>query len=658
MSLVTSLVAATLVAFHSTGVAAPAKKPLKVFILAGQSNMEGHAKVSTFDHLAKDPVTAPILAEMRNADGTPRVCEKVWISYSHGNAHGEPSGEVRGRLTTNYGANPPRNADDQKIGPEFTFGIYMQELLDEPILLVKTAWGGKSLNTDFRSPSAGPYEFSRAQLDRYAKQGKDLEAIRAEKAAASGRYYRLMIGHVRKVLTEIDEICPDYDPAVGHELAGFVWFQGWNDLCDHDTYPDGDKPGGFDEYGRLLAQFIGDVRKDLAAPRLPFVIGVMGVDGVQQDSVRQTRFRQAMAAPANRPEFKGNVANVLTEKYWDDQLGELVSRWAKVEGRAAALNKDRSLDPAQRTAALEEYKAELYTAEELQLKEAGASDRSYHYLGSAKILAQIGKAFAETMVELIQRPTAAPRVRETTRYGSKCLELEIGEGRGFVILPTEPAADGSKPWVWYAPSYWSRYPGERMTWLFSRLLKQGYHVCGTDVGDSFGSPRSRAIYSRFYDHVVGTHGLSSMVCLLPQSRGGLMWYNWAVENPEKVACIGGIYPVCDLTSYPGLRATAVAYGLTEAELTGRLALHNPVDRLMPLANARVPVLHLHGDTDTVVPLETNSGVLLERYRLLGGPGQLVVIEGKGHAELPEFFESEKLLEFFLEHGKVTASRGK
>src|SRR5947209_19337647 len=57
-----------------------AAKPLKVFILAGQSNMQGHVNVKTFDGMADDPKTAAILKEMRNSDGTPRVCENVWIS--------------------------------------------------------------------------------------------------------------------------------------------------------------------------------------------------------------------------------------------------------------------------------------------------------------------------------------------------------------------------------------------------------------------------------------------------------------------------------------------------------------------------------------------------------------------------------------------------
>ena len=97
-----------------------AKEPLKVFILAGQSNMQGHAELSTFDHVGMDPRTAPILKEMRNADGTPRICENVWIS-SIGNGGTEE--EYHGQLTAGYGA----KGRGTKIGPEFTFGIYMQK---------------------------------------------------------------------------------------------------------------------------------------------------------------------------------------------------------------------------------------------------------------------------------------------------------------------------------------------------------------------------------------------------------------------------------------------------------------------------------------------------------------------------------------------------
>lgn len=352
------------------------RKPLKIFILAGQSNMEGHVQESTFDYMASDPLTAAILKEMRNADGTARVCEQVWISFLHGGKGGEEGGEKHGRLTVGYGA---QNAPN-KIGPEFTFGIYMQKRLAEPILLIKTAWGGKSLNTDFRPPGAGPYELNQSQLDLYKKQGKDIDKIKAEKAAASGRFYKLMIDHVRKVTADLKQVYPDYDARQGHELAGFVWFQGWNDLVDSHTYPERTKPGGYDVYSTLLAQFIRDVRKDLAAPRLPFVIGVIGVGGPQETPKQTTYLRQAMSAPANLPEFKGTVANVLTEKFWDAKLEELV-------GRRSSRNKDG--------------KPPVFTAEELKML-AGASNQGYHYLGAAKIMAPIGKAFADAMGDMIR----------------------------------------------------------------------------------------------------------------------------------------------------------------------------------------------------------------------------------------------------------------
>jgi alpha-galactosidase len=153
-------------------------KPLKVFILAGQSNMQGHVNVSTFDSMADDPKTAPILKEMRNADGTPRVCDKVWIS-SIGCA-GDDTTEQTGKVTAGFGASA------NEIGPEFTFGIYTETLLKEPILIIKTSWGGKSLHTDFRPPSAGPYVWSDFELARCKGRGDNMEKDKADKVKATG----------------------------------------------------------------------------------------------------------------------------------------------------------------------------------------------------------------------------------------------------------------------------------------------------------------------------------------------------------------------------------------------------------------------------------------------------------------------------------------
>ena len=115
-------------------------KKLKVFILAGQSNMEGHARIETFDYIGDDPATAPLLKQMRSADGKPTVCEKVWISYFTG--IGEDNGEGFGKLTAGYGSRDNPAEDGGKIGPEFTFGLTMDAALDEPVLIIKTAWGG------------------------------------------------------------------------------------------------------------------------------------------------------------------------------------------------------------------------------------------------------------------------------------------------------------------------------------------------------------------------------------------------------------------------------------------------------------------------------------------------------------------------------------
>ncbi len=377
-----------------------AKEPLKVFILVGQSNMQGHAEVSTFDHVGMDPLTAPILKEMRSADGTPRTCDDVWIS-SIGNDGSEM--EYHGKLTAGYGAKGRGN----KIGPEFTFGIYMQKQLDEPILIIKTAWGGKSLHTDFRPPSSGPYEFNESQLDSLNKQGKDIDQAKADRAKASGHYYRLMLEHVNKVLEDIKRVCPAYDMEAGYELAGFVWFQGWNDMVGRDVYPYRDKAGGYDLYSTLMAQFIRDVRKDLSAPQLPFVIGVMGVGGPvdkygsdqqRYKSVHQN-FRDAMAAPASLPDFNGNVRAVLTENYWDAELDELKARGSKLKTKAQELSKDKNLNREQRDAALAEFRNELYTPRELEVLK-GSSNAAYHYNGSAKIMAQIGRGFAEAIADM------------------------------------------------------------------------------------------------------------------------------------------------------------------------------------------------------------------------------------------------------------------
>jgi len=388
---------------------APTQGHLQIYVLVGQSNMQGHAKVHTFEYLGEDPATAPLLASMRDPDGAPRALEDVRIAYLTA-GRGEDE-EVSGPLSAGYGARRDPQRSDDKIGPEFTFGIRMAELHDGPVLLIKCAWGGKSLHTDFRPPSAGAYAFSQQQLAQMKARGKDLDQALADKRSATGRYYRSTVAYVQKVLANLSDYHPGYRKSAGYTLSGFVWFQGWNDMVDRGTYPDRERPGGYNRYSDCMTHFIDDMRKDLRAPELPFVIGVMGVGGPikpgQKRAVHQN-FRDAMAAPAGQRAFAGNVVAVQTAPFWSEELEEIGGRISKVNQMAKMLrtnhkrgpNADGNMDKAAQRAYLAKYRAEIVGAQDDATYKQGASNGGYHYLGCAKTMAQIGVAFADAVYGL------------------------------------------------------------------------------------------------------------------------------------------------------------------------------------------------------------------------------------------------------------------
>jgi hypothetical protein len=390
-----SLFAALLLASLTSLSAADPAKPMKVFILAGQSNMEGHASVQTFDYIGDDPATAPLLQQMRGAGGQPRVCDHVWISYFTGN--GETNGEGLGKLTAGYGSRNNPAQDGGMIGPEFTFGLTLDHALKEPVLIIKTAWGGKSLYYDFRPPSAG----------LYPRTAKDIEKNQNPEAQ-SGQYYRLMIEHVKRVLGDLPRVCPAYNPKQGFEIAGFVWLQGWNDMVNRDVYPEhpkDPKQPRYADYSLLLGDLIRDVRKDVKAPKMPFVIGVMGIEGVKPNP-NIAAFREAMAAPAALPEFKGNVIALQTAPFWDERLGVIDGKHQELRQMGYLLkskdknhaNADGSMTEQQQRDYLKQYEAKLISPEEAALWKRGASNGGYHYLGCAKTFALMGKAFAEALL--------------------------------------------------------------------------------------------------------------------------------------------------------------------------------------------------------------------------------------------------------------------
>ena len=214
----------------------------------------------------------------------------------------------------------------------------------------------------------------------------------------------------------------------------------------------------------------------------------------------------------------------------------------------------------------------------------------------------------------------------------------------FLIIPEKKI--NPMPWVWYAPTL-KNLPGREEVWMFERFLEEGIAIAGIDVGESYGSPKGTETYGDFYQYLTADRGLSQEPVLLARSRGGLMLYNWAVINPAKVKAIAGIYPVCNLISYPGLERAKSAYGLTSEEMREKLPLINPIDRLSKLADHRVPILHLHGDQDSVVPLESNSAIVQQRYQELGAEAKIKLMVGQGHNMWSGWFQDETLTEFII-----------
>ncbi|WP_395740457.1 alpha/beta hydrolase family protein [Prosthecobacter sp.] len=224
--------------------------------------------------------------------------------------------------------------------------------------------------------------------------------------------------------------------------------------------------------------------------------------------------------------------------------------------------------------------------------------------------------------------------------------FEVGGHKAF--LYAAPKAGAGRPWVWYAPTLGGvSLFGRKM--YYETFMKAGISIAGYDLGEVRGAPGSTAKFTQFYDEMV-KRGYSAKPILLGQSRGGMMTLAWAFRNPEKVRAWAGIYPVCNLESWPLKNSkpqTLADYGMTEAELTAKLKEFNPVDNLQGLLANKVPMFSVHGDSDVVVPYELNTGLLKERYAAGGGQIEVKVIPGEGHKVGPSFFECRELVDFVL-----------
>lgn len=366
--------------------------PLKVYILAGQSNMQGSAHKRTFEVIGDDPETSYLLEKILDEDGKPVVCENAYITYSTNLQQSDTI--LSGRVEVGYGF------DHERIGPEYTFGLFMDDAHEAPILLIKSAWGGKSLAVDFRPPSAGPYEPSKAEMERGKIPGEE----------EVGLYYRKMFQHITETLRDpesIKKIVPGYNEQQGYELAGFVWFQGWNDMVNRHH---------IEQYTNNMINFITDVRKELNVPRLPFIVGILGVYGTNPDSrrfdkqlpvsdFRKTQFAAVEQYDQKAPAmFRGNVKAVdsgplyeleLSDIYWKRRLTDKW-KWDLSNGKMT----EREVQEQQQRYGIKDLEL---TPLEQSVWDREASNAEYHYLGSSKTFVRFGKALAETMLKMEQK---------------------------------------------------------------------------------------------------------------------------------------------------------------------------------------------------------------------------------------------------------------
>jgi len=535
------------------------RKPLKVYILAGQSNMQSQSTYNVISKGLKDsPETKYLHDKLFDENGVIRVTENIYrASVGEGMFWGDreerkakgiegqsifPEGGYR--LDGNnrndpesFGPKLPLGYQHDRFGPELTFGVTMYEKHQQPILIIKTAWGGKSLYEDFRPPTGKSWEPPKDSPDhpdnrpaphpipKYFSLPKDFEkptrgknmqicqgwpldemngvspiyvqsvypktkkgdltdiplqegdlilglngeglhgnavtrwrdmwfnkvregdwmlkitllrdgkietvsvdvarsleggraalpAYVTEKKAErekllkdGGEYYHRMLERIRYVLADPGKFHPAYDPEQGYEIAGFVWFQGYNDKIASVIYPNGDKPRGYERYSWLLAQLIRSVRKELNVPKMPVVVGVFGQ--VAEDHP----FAQAQAAVADYEEFKGNVVAVQTVKFNDKRIHEIQGKYDSVmaydggdpnhpytelKAKVRAVKAKRIKDKSERKKA--EMIAAGLTLEEAEYLQNNVCNQGFHYFGSPKFFMRAGEAFARGLISIM-----------------------------------------------------------------------------------------------------------------------------------------------------------------------------------------------------------------------------------------------------------------
>ena len=400
----------------TAGAAELSRKKLQVFVLAGQSNMTGYCGIMPLTNLAnyqelEDP-------ELRELDK--RLCKVVFPSEEAIRKNNEIRAEIYKLLVETANANKQlaqarKDKDEQAIerlskrvkdmddrygqlkaklqvakakrvymapdgryghkpgvlafgygrgkgyiGPEYGFGLALEQKLDAPILLIKVAQDGASLAYEYRPPSSGAYqptEAQKKQIDVLKRKRAAGEKVSIPDYSQAGKDWRRTVEFTREVLGNLKEYHPEYDPAVGYDLAGFVWFQGWSD----------NNPDHGPHYAQNMANLINDLRKALGAPNMLVVSGTPSYSRTK-DEYEKHPVVKAQREVGRMPEFKGNVAIVETLPFYDHPIWPLYTVWR-------------------------EHVPEWTMV---------GSHVACHYLGSGRFFIRLGDALATSMVDLMK----------------------------------------------------------------------------------------------------------------------------------------------------------------------------------------------------------------------------------------------------------------
>ncbi|WP_417849815.1 sialate O-acetylesterase [Thalassoglobus sp.] len=608
-------------AFFSSATLAHAET-VKVFFLVGQSNMEGKGNPLHLDTYRDDPLIKPTYASLKNGENW-RVRDDVWITYPS-----KARGAKHGPLTVGYGTK-----EENSIGPEFGFGHTVGNAIKSPVLIIKIAWGGKSLAIDFRPPSAPPSEAElKATLNRLQKRNPEttLDDVKEQ----YGHYYREMIRHAKEELAAIPTRFPELKDAEV-EIAGFVWHQGFNDIINRDL-----RENKYEDYTEWLGKFIRDVRKDLNSPQMPFVIGELSTGGIPN----RGDFQIAQANAAKLDDLKGNVIFVPTAEYYDTAAHELYLKeyWKGTD----------------------EQKAKWMKV---------GNDRPYHYLGSGKTYYLKGVAFGDAILKAQKKSSeqSAVRVIKDVPYlgenRSEKLDLYLPATRSKTRTPAIVIVHGGG---WFGGD-----KGAKREQNIGKTLAAAGYVCAS-VNYRLAKKKDD-LATRLHEVWPGNlHDCQTAVRFLRKHADK---YN---IDPENIGAIGGsagghlVAVLAYVDETDGLDATG-PYGEFSCRVQAVVPMYGVHDlvvqakqRTNALSDADEeickqaspvtwidandpPSLILHGTKDTTVPVK-QSEILHEKLQASHAPSELIIIEGAPHSfhlQPKQKDLRETVIRFFDQHLK-------